>query len=194
MTQSHLRAAVASPMQDGDRNSNPTDVGLSSLLQEDFRTHGSDLTSPGFWALAVHRLGNWRMDQPPALRLPLTAAYRVAYRSVIMLWGIDMPYCVPIGRRFRICHHGGVHLGAWSVGDDVTVRHGVTIGVAGIAENTARSPVIGNNVELGPGAAIIGTISIGDGAFVGPNAVVLEDVPPGATAFGVPARIQKTDG
>lgn len=190
MTVTIQRPSYASPMQGGERNTNPPDVGMASLLAEDFRTHGSKLSSPGFWALAVHRFGNWRMDRTPLVRRPLTVAYRVAHRSMIMLWGIDMPYCVPIGRRLRICHHGGVHLGAWSVGDDVTIRHSVTIGVAGVADATARSPVIGNNVELGPGATVIGTISVGDGAFVGPNAVVLEDVPAGATAFGVPARIQ----
>lgn len=184
----------ASPMQSGESNTNPRDLDLWSLLQEDFRTHGSDLTAPGFWALAVHRLGNSRMDVRGAARTPLSVVYRFAHHAVIALWGIDMPYNVPVGRRLHICHHGGVHLGAWSVGDDVTIRHSVTIGVAGVAERSERSPVIGNRVELGPGATVIGTIAIGDDAFIGPNSVVLEDVPAGATALGVPARIQKPNG
>ena len=180
-----------SPMQGGERDSNPQDLPFWGLVREDYRTHGRRLSSPGFLALAVHRFGNWRMGVRGPLRAPLTVAYRIAHQGVIMLWGIDMPYSVPIGRRLRICHHGGVHLGAWSVGDDVTIRHSATIGVAGVVERTLRSPVIGNKVELGPGATVIGTVTVGDGAHVGANSVVLEDVPPGATAFGVPARIHR---
>jgi serine O-acetyltransferase len=96
---------------------------------------------------------------------------------------------VPIGRRFRICHHGAVHVGAWSVGNDVTVRHAVTIGVTGGAQNGERSATIGDGVELGPGATVVGTVTVGDGAYVGPNALVTADVPPGATVMGVPARV-----
>jgi serine O-acetyltransferase len=183
------KAAWHSPMQSGEENANPSGLSLWSLLREDFETHGGHWTSPGFWALAVHRLGNWRMSAPVRLRPPLTVAYRAARRGVVMLWGIDMPYSVPVGRRLRICHHGGVHLGAWSVGDDVTIRHSVTIGVAGLSDRAARSPIIGNGVELGPGASVLGTVTVGDGAYVGPNAVVVSDVPPAASAMGVPARI-----
>lgn len=191
MKQPQHAAANASPMQAGEHDANPTTVPFWALVREDYRTHGCRLSSPGFWALAVHRFGNLRMRARGPLRPPLTLAYRVAHQGVIMLWGIDMPYSVPIGRRLRICHHGSVHLGAWSVGDDVTIRHSTTIGVAGVVDRALRSPIIGNNVELGPGATVIGTVTVGDGAYVGANSVVLEDVPPGGTAFGVPARIRR---
>lgn len=191
MKQRQHAAANASPMQAGEHDANPKSLPFWRLVREDYQTHGGRLSSPGFWALAVHRFGNLRMRVRGPLRAPLTLVYRVAHQGVIMLWGIDMPYSVPIGRRLRICHHGGVHLGAWSVGDDVTIRHSATIGVAGVVDRTLRSPIIGNNVELGPGATVIGTVTVGDGAHVGANSVVLEDVPPGATAFGVPARIQR---
>lgn len=182
---------LRSPMRGGEQNTNPRDISLWRLLREDFATHDGRLTSPGFWALAVHRLGNARMEVKGPLRAPLSLAYRVGYRSVLALWGIDIPYVVPVGRRLRICHHGGVHMGAWSVGNDVTIRHSVTVGVAGVIERTARSPVIGDRVELGPGAAVIGTVNVGDGAVIGANTLVLEDVAPGAEVIGVPARPRK---
>ena len=181
------------PMPGGERDRNPSDIGLFALLREDLRTHDDDLTSPGFWAVTVHRLGNWRMNLPRTLRGPFSQLYKIAHQGVVAGFGIDMPYNVPIGRRLRICHHGGVHLGAWSVGSDVTIRHAVTIGVPGVVDDKERSPIIGNGVELGPGAVVIGSVAIGDGAYVGPNAVVVSDVPAGTVATGIPARCRHPD-
>jgi serine O-acetyltransferase len=172
----------------GDENLNPPGISFPALLAEDFATHGRNLLSPGFWALAVYRFGNARMSvKPRALRAPLSLAYRLAHHAVIALWTIDLPYNSRIGRRLQIAHHGGFFLGAWSVGDDVTVRHCATIGL--IRKGTDRSPKIGNRVEIGPGACIVGDISVGDDAFIGANTVVTQDVPAGAAALGNPARL-----
>jgi serine O-acetyltransferase len=172
----------------GDENQNPEGLSFPALLAEDFAHHGGSLTSPGFWALAVHRFGNWRMSvKSKRLRAPLTMAYRAAHQVSIALWAIDLPYNARIGRRLRILHHGGFFLGAWSVGDDVTVRHCATIGL--IRKGTDRSPMIGSRVEIGPGACIVGDIVVGDDAFVGPNTVVTQDVPAGATILGNPGRL-----
>ncbi|MBC7174551.1 MAG: transferase [Polyangiaceae bacterium] len=177
------------PLALGDTDENPLGIGFRALLLEDFRTHGGDPLSPGFWALAVHRFGNRRMGvRSRALRAPLTVAYRVAYRAVIALFGIDLPYNAKIGRRFRIAHHGCFHLGARAVGDDVYIRHSATIGLARRTE-IAFAPTIGDRVEVGPGACIVGDIHIGDDCFVGPNTVLADDLAPGATALGVPARV-----
>jgi serine O-acetyltransferase len=175
------------PISLGDRNQNPAGLSFFALLAEDFATHGRDPLSPGFWALAVCRFGNWRMSRSRFLRPPLTATYRFARQAVIALWAIDIPYNSRVGRRLRIDHHGGFFLGAFSVGDDVIVRHGATIGL--IRRGADRAPVIGSGVEIGPGACIVGDITVGDGAFIGPNTVVTENVPPGATALGNPARL-----
>jgi serine O-acetyltransferase len=138
-------------------------------------------------ALAVHRLGNWRMGvRSPVLRAPLTAAYRVAYHSVIAALGIDLPYNVKLGRRVRFDHHGCIVMGAWSVGDDVIVRGPATIGLA--RPDGRRAPIIGNRVEIGPRACVGGGIRVGDDAFVGPATVLTEDLPAGATALGNPCR------
>jgi serine O-acetyltransferase len=176
------------PLARGETNENPRGLGFLQLLAEDFRTHGSDPRAAGFWALAIHRFGNLRMDvRPLMLRAPLSVLYRGAHRASIALWGIDLPYNSKIGRRFRIAHHGCFHLGARAVGDDVLVRHHATVGLPS-REDLSLAPVIGNRVEIGPGACIVGRIRVGDGAFVGPNTVVADDVPPGATVLGVPAR------
>ena len=102
------------PLPVGNVNANPAGMSLPTLLAEDFRTHGGSLLSPGFWALAIHRIGNWRMDlRAKAVRVPVTAFYRGAYRGVIALWGIDLPYNVP--DRAAPPHHaprGGVPGGA----------------------------------------------------------------------------------
>jgi serine O-acetyltransferase len=189
-----MSAAELTPRAAGDRgarNQNPRDVGLLALLAEDFQTHGRDPLSPGFWALAVHRFGNWRMDAPAPARAPLTLLYRTAHQVVLNLWKIDMPYDVRIGRRLRLCHHGGVHIGARAVGDDVIVRHAVTLGIPDRQQLDAL-PAIGNGVELGPGAVVIGDVRVGDGAWIGANTVVGQDVPPGARVIGNPARAVTT--
>lgn len=179
--------ALGSALPAGDHNANPAGIRFGDLLAEDYRTHGSDPLSPGFWALAVHRFGNWRMDvKHRLLRAPLSLLYQGAHQGVITLWGIDLPYNAKIGRRFRITHHGAVFIGSREIGDDVTIRHSVTIGLKRKSERLA--PVIGNRIEIGPGACIVGDIQVGDDSVVGANTVLAQNVPPGSTVLGVPAR------
>jgi len=178
---------LGSALPAGKENANPAGIGLGALLAEDFRTHGRDPLSPGFWALAIHRFGNWRMDvRHKLLRAPLSLLYQGAHRGAITLWGIDLPYNAKIGRRFRIVHHGAVFIGSREIGDDVTIRHSVTIGLKRKSERLA--PIIGNRIEIGPGACIVGDIRVGDDSVVGANTVLAQDVPPGAAVLGVPAR------
>lgn len=172
----------------GDSNENPKGIGLGALVAEDFRTHGSRLGAGGFWSLLVHRLGNARMDVKPKLaRAPLTLMYRAAYHGVIAMWGIDLPYNVKVGRRLRIDHHGAVFLGAREIGDDVRIRHFVTLGVRRL--NDTVLPTVGDRVEIGPGACIVGRVHVGSDSVVGGKAVVLRDVPAGVRVGGIPARV-----
>src|SRR3954463_13792313 len=97
----------APPLPRGDRNGNPPGIGLLALLREDLRTHDGNPFEQGFWAIAVHRFGNWRMGVPGPLRPPLTILYRILYRSVEWTCGISLPYTVQVGRRVRIWHHSG---------------------------------------------------------------------------------------
>jgi serine O-acetyltransferase len=175
------------PLPVGDSNANPSGIGFVALLREDFRTHGSSVASPGFWALAAHRFGNWRMDvKAKPLRAPLSAAYRAAHWAATALWGIDLPYNAKIGRRFHIAHHGAVFIGSREIGDDVCIRHAVTIGLKRKTER--RAPLIGSRVEIGPGACIVGDIEVGDDCLIGANTVLAQNAPAGSTVLGVPAR------
>lgn len=172
----------------GDRNANPADLSFWALVAEDYATHGRDPLSQGFWALFWHRFGNWRMQiRPRALRLPFSLIYRGAEKLSQWLGGIFLPYTVRVGRRVRIDHFGGMILVARSIGDDVVIRQNTTFGIARVSAPNDR-PSIGNRVDIGAGAVLIGAITIGDGAVIGANAVVTRDVPPGAVMAGVPAR------
>jgi serine O-acetyltransferase len=179
-------SATTHAIRAGATDANPRSVRLPALIAEDFRTNGSDLTSPGFWALAVHRFGNWRMGIPfRPLRAPATIVYNAAYIGVRTLWGIDLPYNVKVGRRLRIDHHGVLLMGACEIGDDVRVRNHVTLGLRRLNENAF--PTIGDRVELGPGACVTGPIHIGSDSTVCGNSVPLRDVAPGKVVAGSPA-------
>jgi serine O-acetyltransferase len=172
----------------GDRNLNPAGIGLLALLREDLRTHDNHLCEQGFWAIAVHRFGNWRMGLPKPIRAPMTIAYRFLYKWVEWTCGISLPYTVRLGRRVRIWHHGGIILHARSIGDDVTIRQNTTFGLI-CPSRPLEIPTIEDRVDIGCGACVLGNITLGQGSRIGANAVVLSDIPAGATAVGVPARV-----
>lgn len=174
---------------EGRTNCNPPGIGFWALVAEDFRTHERDGFSQGFWVLFWHRFGNWRMGvRPKLLRAPLSLVYRIMAKQGQWFCGIMLPYTVRVGRRVRLDHFGGMILVAQTIGDDVIIRQNTTFGIANLQARTAR-PVIGNRVEIGAGAVIVGGIHIGDGAIIGANAVVTRSVPAGAVMGGVPARL-----
>jgi serine O-acetyltransferase len=174
----------------GTTNQNPQGIALLELLREDLATHDGDLMSQGFWALAVHRLGNSRMDiKRRVVRAPISFAYRALNKFIEWNCGIKLSYTVRVGRRVRIWHFGGIVLGARAIGDDVHIRHNTTLGVARRGDARTLKPLIGDRVDIGTGAVIAGGVTVGDDSVVGANAVVLEDVPPGCLAVGVPARV-----
>lgn len=182
------------PPDHGAANQNPEGMGLLALLREDYRVHDRKLFEQGFWALAVHRFGNWRMGvKPKLLRAPFTVLYKIVYKMVEWLCGVSLPYTVKVGRRVRIWHHGGMIFHAWSIGDDCHLRQNTTFGVARSNHNF-ELPRIGNRVDIGVGACLLGDITIGDGAVIGANAVVLKSLPPGAVAVGIPAKVIKVIG
>lgn len=138
---------------------------------------------PGFHALLFHRLSHrlWHWD----------LKWLARFLSHIGRWltGIEIHPGASIGRRFFIDHGMGVVIGETAqIGDDCTLYHGVTLGGTSWVKGK-RHPTLGDGVVIGAGAKILGPISIGRGAKIGSNAVVVKDVPEGATAVGIPARI-----
>lgn len=138
---------------------------------------------PGVHALLIHRLTH-RLWQS---RFYWLARFIAHFGRFVT--GIEIHPGATIGRRFFIDHGMGVVIGETAViGDDVTLYHGVTLG--GTSWNKGRRhPTLGNGVVVGAGAKILGPITVGDGAKVGSNAVVVKNVPSGMTAVGNPARI-----
>jgi len=158
-------------------------------IREDFRSHGSSLSRQGFWTMLVYRFGRWRYGiRWRLLRMPFSFAYKVLKVYTEVLTGIELPCEVTLGRRFIIEHFGGIIISGDAVfGDDCIVRNGVTVGLRHTLQR--GSPVIGNRVDIGAGAKLLGPIRIGDDVAIGANAVVITDVPSNSIAVGVPARI-----
>lgn len=176
-TRDEATEPVSAPTVLGSRNENPKDISFWALIKEDFVTHERDWTSQGFWAVANHRFGNWRMSvRPKLLRFPLTLLYKAHLQSVQMFCGVKLDYTVKLGRRVKLEHFGGIIVGARSIGDDVTIRQNTTFGIKDLSDLKAK-PTIENGVNIGTGAVVVGDITIGRYSVIGPNAVVDEDVP-----------------
>ena len=144
---------------------------------------------PGLHALLLHRMNHWLWRHG--------AKWLARFISLFARWftGIEIHPGATIGRRFFIDHGMGVVIGETAViGDDCTLYHGVTLGGTSW-EKGKRHPTLGNDVIVGAGAKVLGPINVGEGARIGSNAVVVKNVPEGATMTGIPARIAsaKTD-
>ncbi len=142
-------------------------------------------TSAGLHAIWLHRVAHalWRRRRTRPL------ARVVAYFSRATT-GIEIHPAARIGRRFFIDHGVGVVIGETAeVGDDVMLYHGVTLGGRSL-NRVKRHPTLGDRIVVGAGAKILGPVNIGDDAQIGANSVVVKDVPRGAVATGVPARVR----
>ena len=169
------------------------EMGLVRLLREDLRRHGLDLLCPGFKAVAVYRFGAWARTLPVLPRVLLLVLHGVLFRRVRDHYGIEIYSTARIGRRLLIGHQNGIVIHRFATfGDDCLIRQGVTFGEAGLGRDNFAAglgPVVGDNVDIGAGAVIIGNVRIGDRVNIGPNAVVMTDVPAAATVFAPPSRI-----
>jgi serine O-acetyltransferase len=159
-------------------------------IRQDLKAHEGNWGAQGFWALVVYRFGRWRYGvRPRLLRKLFSLVYRILYKIVQILTGIELPCEVEIGRNFVIDHFGGIIISGYArFGDNCRIRNGVVVGLQRVDDPVA--PVIGNNVDIGAGAKILGRISIGNNVAIGANAVVISDVPDDCIAIGVPAVIK----
>jgi len=168
------------------------DCGLFALLREDYVSHRRDWTLPGFRAIAVYRFGVWRMRiNSRLLRAPLSFLYRRLFVRVRNRYGIELPFSAQVGRRVVFEHsHAIVIHGHSVIGNDCYIRQGCTLGNKSLAA-PLEAPILGDRVNVGAGAKLLGKVIVGDDATIGANSVVVRDVPPGAVAMGNPASIQK---
>jgi serine O-acetyltransferase len=142
----------------------------------------------GVQALLAHRVAHalHNAGVPVAPRM-------IAYLSRSVT-GVEIHPAARIGREFFIDHGSGVVIGETTeIGDFVTLYQGVTLGGTGFQPGK-RHPTLGDNVTVGSGAKLLGPISVGNGAKIGANTVVVEDVPPGSTVVGNPGHPVKVEG
>src|ERR1700716_1064715 len=158
-------------------------------IRSDFRAHGRDWGAQGFWVMIVYRFGQWRYGVRPApLRKLFSLIYKILFKLVQILTGIELPCEAIVGRNFVIDHFGGIIVSGYArFGDDCRIRNGVVVGLRRVDEPFA--PRIGNNVDIGAGAKLLGPITVGDNCIIGANAVVLTDVPANSIAGGLTAAI-----
>jgi serine O-acetyltransferase len=183
------------------RRKTPKTLGLFALFAEDLRAwkrigflgSGPQQEKPvtlieglklywnyvGVRATWVYRLGNWCHRH----HVPLLPS--ILWRRNIRRFGLDIVPSVPIGPGLYIAHPVGIVVMARGLGRNVSLISAITIGM----RNDHQFPLIGNDVTIGAGARVLGGIVVGDSAKIGANAVVIDDVLPGATMVGIPARV-----
>ena len=143
---------------------------------------------PGLHAVWLHRASHalWNAGLKWIARL----------LSMVARWitGIEIHPGAKIGRRVFLDHGLGIVIGETTeIGDDCTIYQGVTLGGTSLYKGVKRHPTLGKGVVISAGAKVLGGFTVGDGARVGSNAVVLKEIPAGATAVGIPARILHPD-
>jgi len=165
---------------------------MASVFERDpaARSNWEVLTCyPGLHAVWIHRLAHWLWNH----RLQWLG--RFVSHLGRWLTGIEIHPAAVVGRRVFIDHGMGVVIGETaSVGDDCTIYQGVTLGGTSLYRGAKRHPTLGKRVVVSAGAKVLGGFTVGDDAKVGSNAVVLKEVPPGATVVGVPGRIVEESG
>jgi serine O-acetyltransferase len=160
---------------------------IASIIERDpaARTGWEVLTCyPGLHAIMMHRWANW------CWRHQMKWQGRFISHLARMVTGIEIHPGATIGRRVFIDHGFGVVIGETAeIGDGCTIYQGVTLGGTSLHKGAKRHPTLGRGVIIGAGAQVLGAFTVGEEAKVGSNAVVVKEVPPGATAVGNPARI-----
>lgn len=174
-------------------------MNIFSTMAEDIRTvQATDpaapskfliwLTYPGLQARWAHVINHWLWKKG------LKGLARYLSQCARFWTGVEIHPGAQIGRRFFIDHAMGVIIGETTIiGDDCVLYQNVTLGGTG-KETGKRHPTLGNNVMVGVGAAVLGSITIGDNSKIGGGSVVVKDVPPNCTVVGVPGHIVVQDG
>jgi len=158
-------------------------------LRNDLSAYKGDWTAQGFWVMLVYRFGRWRYGIKFIwLRKVFSLLYKILFKLIQILTGVELPCEVKIGDYFIIDHFGGIIISGYAqFGDNCRIRNGVVVGLA--KPNDPCAPIIGNNVDIGAGAKVLGRIKIGNNVTIGANAVVVKDVENGMVVAGIPAKV-----
>jgi serine O-acetyltransferase len=157
-------------------------------LRHDYWLYGRNPLDRCLWAMALYRFGQWAAAHPVGpVRRAGGKVYGLLFKLAPIVTGVFLDRTTKLGERFHIVHPGMVVIHPEAVfGDHCGVMHGVTVGQNMDAPGVPR---FGNDVFVGAHATVIGPITIGDGARIAANSLVFCDVPAGALAMGVPAKI-----
>jgi len=154
-----------------------------------YKDHGRWYTNPGFWIVAIFRFGTWADSMPSKfLRIPMWVFYRLLKLTLrrynVHLWAGRSG--TRIGAGLKLIHPTNVMIGNdVEIGEDCLIFHDVTLGTG----QSPGTPKIGNNVDIYPGARVLGGVIIGNHSMVGANCVVTRDVPPESIILAPPGRV-----
>ena len=169
---------------------------LLEIFAEEARVGGRTWHDPGFRAIVVYRFGVWaksldRSTFVTNLRARfLSMLYLFGQRFVRNHYGIEIHRESTLGRGVEFVHQHGIQIFKYArIGDRTRIMHDVTLGSAGRGGRGDQAPTVGSDVVLGTGARIMGKVSIGDGARIGPNVVIYTDIPAGATVVAPSPRV-----
>lgn len=167
------------------------------VIREDLQVNDG-IWQPGAQAVVCHRLVNWARSEeaPRALRRPVGLLAQAGLYVSRVVYGIELPAEVTLGRRVKVAHQSGIVIhGAAVIDDDVLIRQNVTIGLRGDDDEgqPQAAPHIAKGVSLGAGAVVVGPIEVSEGSWIGANAVVSQDVPAGGKAIAPRADVRPSD-
>ena len=164
---------------------------MLARIRKEYVLYGRCWTNFAFLAMLAYRFGAWVSTlRPGSARWVMFQSYYFFSKFTEALSGIWIAFGAQIGEDVILVHSGNIKIHREAViGDRVSIMHDVTIGM-----NTARGgvPTIGDDVLIGAGAKVLGGITIGEGATIAPNSLVITDVPRLATVMGVPSRVMPT--
>lgn len=141
---------------------------------------------PGVKAVVCYRVGQWIQNKNILIKLILTPFYLFFRHIVLTRWGVDIPHEAQIGAGINIDHFGGIFISKYArIGKNLNISQDVTIGMSGKGDSRGV-PVIGDNVYIGPGAKLFGSITIGDNVKIGAYAVIHKFIPNNAVVVLMP--------
>lgn len=160
-------------------------------LRRDIARNSHDgrwFTNPGFWIVAVHRLGMWAHSLPVILRVPMWVLYRL-FRLPFFFYHVQLwagRGGAHVGPGLRLIHPTNVMIGGnVEIGEDCIIFHDVTLGKGPVP----GTPKIGNRVDIYPGARVLGGIAVGDRSMIGANCVVTRNIPPDSVVVAAPFKM-----